>query len=220
MNIIKYTLFEKLSNSKEKSAILFTDIKKSSELWRDYPDEMLKSLDKHHKIMDRIVNKHNGFIVKTIGDAFMCHFEKLSDAIKTAIEIQKDLKRNPIEVKKKVIRLRIGICYGDMIYKDLKIQNKILKDYFGNLVNTASRLESKISDVDGFAFAYLSDIKDEEEVKNLIKDFKVDVIKYKNEDIKKRERSSRLLTDEQIRYGSLDSLGGIDEFTAYKCKIK
>lgn len=220
MDIIKWSIFEKLNNNKEKSAILFSDIKKSSELWRDYPDEMLKSLDKHHKMMDKIVNKYNGFIVKTIGDAFMCHFEKLSDSIKAAIEIQKDLKRNPIGVKHKLIRLRIGICYGDMIHKDLKIQNKILKDYFGNLVNTASRLESKISDVDGFAFAYLSDIKDDDEVKNLIKDFKVDVIKYKNEDIKKRERSSRLLTDEQIRYGSLDSLGGIDEFTAYKCKIK
>jgi hypothetical protein len=106
-----------------------------------------------------------------------------------------------------------------MINKNLKIQNKILKDYFGNSVNTASRLESKVSDENGFAFAYIGKIDDEEEVKELIKDLKVETIKYRNEEIKKRERSSRLLTDEQIKYKSIEPLGGIANFTAYKCKF-
>ncbi len=218
MNIINFKIFEKLS-TQEKSAILFTDIKSSSELWRDFSNEMLQSLDKHHEVVDKIVTKNNGFIVKTIGDAFMCHFDMLSDAVKAAIEIQKDAKKKPIKIGKRTLKLRVGICYGNMIHKDIKIQNKMLKDYFGNSVNTASRLESKISDVGGFAFAHLGEIDDETEVKKLIEDLKVDVIKYKDTEIKKRERSSRLLTDEQLKYGSLESLGGIAEFTAYKCKL-
>jgi hypothetical protein len=103
-----------------------------------------------------------------------------------------------------------------MVHKDIKIQNKILKDYFGNSVNTASRLESKVSDVGGFAFTYIGNIDEENEIKNLIKNLKVDIIKYKDDKIKKRERSSRLLTDEQIKYESLDTFG-VSEFTAYKC---
>jgi len=216
MDIIKYKIFEKINSKIEKSAILFTDIKKSSELWRDNQNEMVKALDKHHKIIDKIVNKHNGFIVKTIGDSFMCHFDKLSNSIKAAIEIQKDSKKNPIKVGNKLLKIRIGICYGSMVHKDIKIQNKILKDYFGNSVNTASRLESKVSDVGGFAFTYIGNIDEENEIKNLIKNLKVDIIKYKDDKIKKRERSSRLLTDEQIKYESLDTFG-VSEFTAYKC---
>jgi hypothetical protein len=219
MDIIKYKIFEKAKITEEKSAALFTDIQKSSELWRDYPDKMIEALEEHHKTMDKIVSKHEGFIVKTIGDSFFCNFKTLSDAIKAAIEIQEDAKKNPIKIGSKTIKMRIGICYGEMINKNMKIQNKILKDMYGNCVNTSSRLESKVSDVDGFAFAYIGKIDDEQEIKDSIKDLKVETIKYSDEEIKVRERSSRLLTDEQIKYKSIKPLGGIANFTAYKCKL-
>ena len=49
------------------------------------------------------------------------------------------------------IKIRMGICCGDMSMQKVKIQNKDMIDFFGGSVNMASRMESKVSEVEGFA---------------------------------------------------------------------
>lgn len=201
----------------ESSAILFTDLKKSSEMWLSYPGEMSAAIDLHHDQVDGIVSAHSGFIVKTIGDAFMCSFRTLSDALGAAIAIQGD---KPIKIGDREMLMRIGVCWGPVIVKRLRIQGVDLRDYFGNTVNTASRLESKVSNVGGFAFAYVGDIPDFSEVRDMLSDYDVSTISYSGEgDWSKRERSGRLLTDEHVMREDIQVLGGVRDVTAYKVDL-
>lgn len=99
-----------------------------------------ETLDELHDIFDNltipVVNAHNGDIVKKIGDAFLITFKSPTDALLSAIEIQKafrrynkahGLKENPINVK-------IALHTGEVILKK--------EDIYGDAVNLASRIES------------------------------------------------------------------------------
>jgi len=100
-----------------------------------------------------------------------------------------------------------------------------MKDYFGNTVGSASRLESKVSEVNGFAFSFLSDIDNEEEILKYLEDndIIIDVIEYDNKCNKKedRKRSARLLTDLQINScKNPEDLKGVKSMRVYKCEVK
>ena len=49
------------------------------------------------------------------------------------------------------LEFRTGIYYGDVIEKQMLIQKCLTKDFFGTVINTASRLESKVSDNNSIA---------------------------------------------------------------------
>jgi hypothetical protein len=209
-------------------AILFTDVKDSSNLWAKNEDAMYESLTDLEDMMNEKIADKNGMVVKTIGDSFMCSYESkdaLLDAIKTAIDIQKHLRDNPIKAGNDKLNIRIGICYGEIYIRESKIQSTTLKDYFGNAVNTASRMESKVSEVGGFAFSFLEKVENEEEILKYLEDndIKIEVIEYDNkcDKDKERKRSARLLTDLQINAcKDVEELKGVNSVRVYKCKLK
>ena len=49
---------------------LFTDIESSTALWEKYPDAMKISLAQHDALLREIIEKHGGYVFKTVGDAF------------------------------------------------------------------------------------------------------------------------------------------------------
>lgn len=132
--------------------ILFTDVKSSSRLWAAHPQAMLKMLLKHEAVIRNYVKKNKGLIVKSIGDAFMVYFKTLEQGVICAIAIQKELRDKPIKFSHSIdqIHIRIGLAEGPIQMRKTVIQNFTLKDYFGTTVNMASRMESKVSKVDGF----------------------------------------------------------------------
>lgn len=213
-------VYENVEGKNKPKTIVFTDVVQSSKLWSDDPITMDKQLSEHFKLVDGIAKKYNGFVVKTIGDAFMVYFESnesILDAIKFSIMV----------LKKEKLNLRVGISSGDMEERTYNIQNSNLRDFFGNTVNSASRLESKVSQPGGFAFAYES-ISDElsEKVKKLIDNFKYEKIEFSSncegdkEEIQGK-RSGRLLYDIQIsKCTEIQKLKGIKELTAYSVKVK
>lgn len=136
-----------------KCAILFTDIKSSSKLWAAHPDEMLALLTKHENYIRKAAAKYDGFIIKTIGDALMIKFDTLDLAVSAAIAIQTMFAKRPILFKDSgdQIQIRIGIAFGDVATKSVVVQDHKMKDFFGQTVNLASRMESKVSQVGGFA---------------------------------------------------------------------
>jgi len=200
----------------QEQTILFTDIKGSSELWNKNEGEMFKALDIHEKQVVMLCEKYDGIIIKSIGDAFMLSFDDLQDAIEFAITLQKDLKEKPIKIGSKNLKLRIGICGGEVYKKVSERQGNTNIDYFGNIINTASRMESKVSDVGGLAFAYDGKI---EELK--LDGYKVDVIDFKDDcRVSERKRSERLLTDvHNYMCKNVDELKGVDKVTAYKINL-
>jgi hypothetical protein len=139
--------------------ILFTDVKASSKLWAAHPKEMLKLLLQHEKIIRGAIAKRKGLLVKTIGDAVMAKFATLLDGVMCAIEIQTALKARPIKFSRSadVLQIRIGIAHGQIQSRDTIIQGFKVKDFFGATVNIASRMESKVSKVGGFA-VYMNNI--------------------------------------------------------------
>ena len=83
----------------------------------------------------RLVQKHGGAVIKTIGDGTMASFPEPKSSVEAAIEIQKaftDLAATRPEPER--IALRIGMHYGSGIVRT--------HDIFGDVVNMASRVES------------------------------------------------------------------------------
>lgn len=216
-------IFEDIEeNDTNYPTMLFTDVVGSSKLWTDDPDKMDKDLTKHFKLMNEVVDEYNGFVVKTIGDAFMVYFEpgdSLLNAIKSSIDI----------LEKEELSLRIGICYGDMKERIFNIQGSELKDYFGNTVNTASRMESKVSEPGELSFCYSEGVseKESEKITDLIEEYEYEKIEFTSNCSKEEreemrgKRSARILSDIQIHScEDISKLEGIKELTAFKVKVK
>jgi hypothetical protein len=81
-------------------AIVFTDIEGSTALWEMSKSTMSKALDVHHNIIRKVIDKHNGYEVKTIGDSFMVALDSADKAVCFANDIQDELLRAdwPVEL--------------------------------------------------------------------------------------------------------------------------
>ena len=100
-------------------------------------------LQESDDIISPLISKHEGEIIKKIGDAFMAKFESSESAIMAAIQIQQAIQKNNDRREKdgKITwHIRIGLNTGHVIVKD--------GDVFGDAVNVASRVES-LALVDG-----------------------------------------------------------------------
>src|SRR5215216_187998 len=82
------------------------------------------------------ISEHHGRIVKTTGDGVLVEFSSVVDAVRCAVDIQREMAlRNagaPDDPKR--IELRIGINLGDIMIDG--------RDIFGDGVNVAARLEA------------------------------------------------------------------------------
>ena len=107
--------------------MVFSDVVGSSKMWSDDPVTMIGQLEAHHKLVDSLASKNNGWIVKTIGDAFMVYFEPSEYSLFNAIKFSKELILN-----EKAYGLRVGVCEGHMDEKTYSIQKVELRDFFGN----------------------------------------------------------------------------------------
>ena len=84
--------------------------------------------EKLTKNLSVAVANHNGRVLKMSGDGALCIFNSAIEAVRAAINIQKEMLLDP------VVPLRIGIHEGDVIFEG--------SDVFGDGVNVASRVES------------------------------------------------------------------------------
>ena len=102
--------------------ILFTDIVGYSKLTGRDQSLALELLTEHDKIIEPIIKKYNGNIVKRIGDAIVAIFKNTNSMIQTSIEIQQSLKnRNNRNLKSRELVLRIGLHYGEITLQDNEI---------------------------------------------------------------------------------------------------
>jgi adenylate cyclase len=87
------------------------------------------------ELVDPCISEHRGRIVKTTGDGLLVEFASVVDAVRCAVEVQREMiARNAAAPAQRRIEFRIGINVGDIIIED--------GDIFGDGVNIAARLEA------------------------------------------------------------------------------
>ena len=121
-------------------AILFTDLKGSTELYGQVGDAAAFALVRDHfEILQACVERNQGAVVKTIGDAVMASFVLPENALQAGIEMHKALYKMTAPLEGPTLRLKVGIHYGPCFAVNL---NERL-DYFGSTVNLAARVEGQ-----------------------------------------------------------------------------
>jgi len=108
------------------AAIMFTDITGYTTLMGKDEERAFGILQKNREIHTKFIEKHHGKLIKEIGDGMLISFSSSSDAVRCALEIQ-------TESKKENISLKIGIHEGEMVFDR--------DDVHGDGVNIASRLQ-------------------------------------------------------------------------------
>lgn len=112
---------------------LFTDIVGSTSLTEEYGDIMAMTiLRKHNEIVRYKLLTHNGKEVKHTGDGIMAVFDSTFKAVRTALEIQKDLTVYREENPGIHLHVKIGINAGEPVTEG--------DDFFGAAVQLSKRL--------------------------------------------------------------------------------
>ncbi|HEY84800.1 MAG TPA: adenylate/guanylate cyclase domain-containing protein, partial [Chloroflexi bacterium] len=126
--------------------IVFTDIKGSTALYERLGDSDAYFLVKEHfKILTQRVRKHNGAVVKTIGDAVMATFMVSADAIEALFDMQQAFDEfNAREQTRDDIIIKVGAHRGPCI----AVTSNDRLDYFGRTVNIAARVQGLSSGQD------------------------------------------------------------------------
>lgn len=120
-------------------AILFSDLKDSTKLYEHQGDAAAFALvQEHFDIMQRIIARHQGAVVKTIGDAIMAAFTHNADAVAAALEILRAFADYNQSHDTPII-IKLGVHKGACIA--LNLNDKL--DYFGSTVNRSARTQSQ-----------------------------------------------------------------------------
>src|SRR5207248_7002516 len=109
----------------------FSDIEDSTAInARLGDDRWLDELRAHTKVVEKLVDKHDGHIVKSLGDGFMVDFPEPLPGVRCAIALQKAFDRPGR--KREALRVRVGLHTGRAISDE--------GDYFGENVAFAARV--------------------------------------------------------------------------------
>ena len=117
------------------AAIVAADVVGYSRLMGADETGTLAALRMHRsELIDPLIDKHGGRIVKTTGDGLLLEFASVVAAVECAIAMQEGIaERNAGIPDNKAIRFRIGVHVGDVIIED--------DDIFGDGVNIEARIE-------------------------------------------------------------------------------
>jgi TolB-like protein/Tfp pilus assembly protein PilF len=166
-----------MAEDRRLAAIMFTDIVGYTSLMGKDEREAFKMLRMNRDIQKPLIKKYNGKWLKEMGDGILASFQSASDAVKCAIDIQK-------QCLKETIKLRIGIHTGEVVFEG--------GDVLGDGVNVASRLEELANEGDiNISGAVYKDVKNksgitteyvgERNLKNVEEPVKVYKVQLSNE---------------------------------------
>ena len=110
------------------AAIMFTDIAGYTSRMAQDQDVALSLLETKQKTLKPLMKKHNGTLVKEMGDGTLSHFPSAVNAAACGMALQR------VTHEDHELNIRVGIHLGDTLFKG--------NDIFGDGVNVASRLES------------------------------------------------------------------------------
>ena len=117
------------------TAILSADVKGYSRLMQEDEEATVRTITAYRQVIAEVVQKLRGRVVDSPGDNILCEFASVMDAVRSAVEIQEELKvRNAELPEERRMEFRIGVNLGDVIHEEARI--------YGDGVNVAARVES------------------------------------------------------------------------------
>lgn len=121
---------------------LFSDLKGSTALYDTIGDSpAFARVRDHFTVMNEIIARWRGALVKTIGDAVMAVFASAEDAIEAALAIQHEFIEGEIARGTPQLQVKLGLHRGPCI----AVNANDLLDYFGTTVNIAARVQNESS---------------------------------------------------------------------------
>jgi adenylate cyclase len=140
----------KLGGERRNCTFLFTDVRGFTSLSeRLEPEKVAEIMNKALTIQADAVKKHGGMVDKYIGDAMMAIFNAPMDladhetkAIKTALEIKKNMQEADLGIE-----IGIGINTGEAVIGNMGSDTRFDYTAIGDAVNLAARLESSTKEV-------------------------------------------------------------------------
>jgi class 3 adenylate cyclase len=116
--------------------LLFSDIESSTAINERIGDEAwMDEVRGHTKLVQGLVERHRGKVVKSQGDGFMIVFRAAAHGLSFAVDLQRALDEAP--TGDEPLRVRVGIHRGEAISED--------GDFFGSTVAYAARVASQAS---------------------------------------------------------------------------
>jgi class 3 adenylate cyclase len=116
------------SQMRQLAVILFADIEGYTRLMQRDETLAVAIREKFKKVLENKIVLHHGRIHQWAGDEALCLFTSSVEAVHAAIEIQKQIRTEPL------VPLRIGVHGGDVLVKE--------NNLYGDGVNIASRIQS------------------------------------------------------------------------------
>jgi predicted ATPase/class 3 adenylate cyclase len=113
---------------------MFTDIEGSTRLWERNPQAMQEALARHDELLRSAIEARNGYVFKTMGDAFCTAFGTATDAAEAALAGQRALLEEGWAEEIGAIRVRMALHTGAAEERN--------GDYFGPSLNRVARLLS------------------------------------------------------------------------------
>ena len=112
--------------------ILFADIAGSTKLFETRGDVEARALTSQVlNALTQITLRHNGTVIKTIGDEIMCTFPGPSNALHASVDMQRRVAGDLVWARDH-LAIRIGLHHGEALLED--------GDVYGDAVNTAARM--------------------------------------------------------------------------------
>jgi TolB-like protein/class 3 adenylate cyclase/Tfp pilus assembly protein PilF len=116
------------------TAIVSADVVGYSSLMEDNEEATIQTLNTYRKSISTLIEQHRGRVVDTTGDNLLAEFSSVVDALKCAVETQKEIgERNADLPENRRMLFRIGVNLGDIVEEEDRI--------YGDGVNIAARLE-------------------------------------------------------------------------------
>ena len=114
---------------------LFTDIEGSTKLWEQHPEGMKAALARHDALLSKVVEAHDGRVIKTLGDGIHAAFDAAGKGVAAAFAAQRALIAEEWEeIKPQVVRVRMALHTCEAEAR--------VGDYYGPGLNRAARLMS------------------------------------------------------------------------------
>jgi adenylate cyclase len=140
--------------------ILFSDIEESTALNERIGDRAwVKLISSHDKLVQGLVQRRSGHVVKSQGDGFMIAFARAEQAVRCGIDLQDALHKEAKRKRHEEIRVRIGIHMGrsvrrgdDLFGRNVAMAARVAAQAVGGQILVSEPVRDALRDSDDIAF--------------------------------------------------------------------